>query len=341
MTLFRFRFKELCSRFKALTPAVKEAGPGLFPERLTGFPAKLEGSTYLALHLQRMGNLPIRRENRGGKTNILAIRNCIAGYRCAAGAIQCGQQRSFAGHGVEGRAVIDGEKQVVDPGIADPAFYADCPLRRRRGKGFHIEEFRDHGLLAQPLQSGNGQKRGIHLTFRQFAQAGFHRTTIGDDLKIGPKAADQRLPAQRCRAHHRPVRQIDELCSFASDKGIAHILPWQIGCDMQTVGQGGGHVLGGMNGKIQLAGGELLLKLQREQALAADVCQRPVGDAVARGGQHHDFEHLLRQAMCFHQPSAGFMGLRQRKRAASGADAERFRLHLKSSIVTDSGVSVF
>lgn len=102
---------------------------------------------------------------------------------------------------------------------------------------------------------------------------------------------------------------------------------------MQPVRQDGRHVLGGMNGEIELAGGKLLFQFQREQALAADLAQRPVGDAVARGGQDHDLEHLLGQVMRGHQPGPCFRCLRQRERAAARADPERFCLHPLSSVV--------
>ena len=94
------------------------------------------------------------------------------------------------------------------------------------------------------------------------------------------------------------------------------------------------HVLGGMHGEIERAGKQLLLDLLGEKPLAADRRQRAVGDPVALGGEHHDLEHILRQAMGGHQPVAGFMRLGQRQRAAARADPVRFRLHPASTIVT-------
>ena len=62
-----------------------------------------------------------------------------------------------------------------------------------------------------------------------------------------------------------------------------------------------------------------LLDLLGEQALAADLGERPVLDAVAGGADHHDARSVVRPAWAATSRRAR-MGLGQRQRTAAGAD---------------------
>ena len=60
-------------------------------------------------------------------------------------------------------------------------------------------------------------------------------------------------------------------------------------------GSRGGHVLGRMHGDVDRAGKQRLVDLLGEQAFAAGLDQRPVGDAVA-GGTDGDDQDRCRPA---------------------------------------------
>ena len=226
-----------------------------------------------------------------------------------------------------GRPVVDGGQQAVHPVVADAALDADRALRRGRREGDRIEDLRRHVELAEALQAGIGEQRRIGLSFGELAEAGIHLATEDDDVEVRPKAADERLAAQRGRADGRALRQVEKALCRAADEGVADILARQEGREVQALRQLRRHVLGGVHGKVQRAGGKLRLDLLGEQALAADQRQRAVGDAVAGGREHDDLEHVFRQAVRRHQARTGLVGLGERQRAATGADPERFCLH--------------
>ena len=65
-----------------------------------------------------------------------------------------------------------------------------------------------------------------------------------------------------------------------------------------------------------------LLDLAREQALAADLFQRPVLDLVARHLDHHDLERRFGQVKRRHQAAPHLMRLPQRKGRSTGSDLQ-------------------
>ena len=87
------------------------------------------------------------------------------------------------------------------------------------------------------------------------------------------------------------------------------------------------HVLQRMDGESIAAVEQRLLDLLGEQALAADLGERPVGDAVAGGADDDDFDRAGRgeRGMRRRQPLAPPRGLGQRQLAAAGADAQSGR----------------
>ena len=110
------------------------------------------------------------------------------------------------------------------------------------------------------------------------------------------------------------------------DEDIAHVLPLQVGPDVEPVRQCRRHILGRVDGDVQPAVAETILDLLREQALAAHFGQRPVLDAVAGGGHDLDGEGILRQRMGLHEPGTDLLRLRQGQLAATRADADGISL---------------
>jgi hypothetical protein len=77
-----------------------------------------------------------------------------------------------------------------------------------------------------------------------------------------------------------------------------------------------------VNGEIDHALEKRLVDLLCEQPLAAEVAQRLVADAVARGGDDLERDRVLGEAVGGAEPRFDMPRLPQRKRTAAGADQE-------------------
>jgi hypothetical protein len=77
-----------------------------------------------------------------------------------------------------------------------------------------------------------------------------------------------------------------------------------------------------MHGEVDGAGEERLLDLFGEQALAADLGERPIADQVAGGADDLDRDPLGAEPVGGGEPRAHLMRLGERERAAARADAQ-------------------
>ena len=77
-----------------------------------------------------------------------------------------------------------------------------------------------------------------------------------------------------------------------------------------------------MDRKVDAPIEQRLLDLLGEEALAADLGQRPVEDAVAAGADDDDLEVAPWRSRARRRGGPRSLGLGERERAAAGADAE-------------------
>ena len=90
------------------------------------------------------------------------------------------------------------------------------------------------------------------------------------------------------------------------------------------VGQGGRHVLHRVDGEVERALEQSGLDLLGEQALAADLGQRPVLDPVALRAHDHDLDRgVVEAGLGREQGRLDHARLRQGQRRAAGAEPER------------------
>ena len=123
-----------------------------------------------------------------------------------------------------------------------------------------------------------------------------------------------------------PCGKVGQRFRARRDERIADIGAWQRRGDGDAVGEPRRQVLGGVDGEIDLFPDQRLVDLLAEQALAAGLGERPVGDAVAGRADGHNDHVLGRQRKRREQAPLDFFSLRQRQRAAARSDAELCRL---------------
>ncbi len=143
-----------------------------------------------------------------------------------------------------------------------------------------------------------------------------------DDGEVGPEAERHRPAAERGSAEDGSRRQIGETDGRRRKEGVAKVLARQGGADGDPVRQKRRQILGGMDGDVDPAGEERLVDLLGEQALAAGLGERTVGDPVAGGADRHDRERRLIEAERRREAAPCLRGLGECERAAAGADPD-------------------
>jgi hypothetical protein len=93
------------------------------------------------------------------------------------------------------------------------------------------------------------------------------------------------------------------------DKPVARIGTWQHGGDGENVCANGFDILHRMDGEIDIAFKQGAIQLLRPQGFAADLCQRPVQNAVSTGRHGDNVYARLVPAMRFQKGIAHQMGL--------------------------------
>jgi hypothetical protein len=145
-----------------------------------------------------------------------------------------------------------------------------------------------HGILFEPLQARDRQQGSVHLTFGELAQTRVHVAAQGNHREVRADAQHLGLAAQAGGAQHGALGQIGQPSAVAREKGIARVLARQNRGNRQTGRQPGRHVFHGMGCDVDGPGQQGFLDLLGEQALAADLGQRPVAHPVAGGLDCHD-----------------------------------------------------
>ena len=175
----------------------------------------------------------------------------------------------------------------------------------------------------ETLQPGKREQRCIGHAALELGDARLDIAAEVDDLKVRPQPLHLRLAAERRAADHRARRKRRKRLAARADEGVAHIAALQHRGDDDAWRQVGGQILHGMHGKIDRAAEQRFVDLLGEQALAAEVAQRLVPDAVARRGDGLKRDGVVAKTVRIDQQRPHMVRLPQRKRATARADQKR------------------
>jgi uroporphyrinogen decarboxylase len=142
--------------------------------------------------------------------------------------------------------------------------------------------------------------------------------------QVRPQCQHLGLTPQAGRAEDGAFGQIGDAPAVRRQESVTRVLARQHRGNLEAVGQPGRHVLHGVDGEIDPHLREGRLDLFGEEALAADLGERPVAHAVAGGPDDDDLAGPRRRQVRIGggQAVAGLPRLGQGQRAASGADAQ-------------------
>ena len=132
--------------------------------------------------------------------------------------------------------------------------------------------------------------------------AGMHPQTLRQYDRLG-LVSPGRTRGRGRRYSLRDVATLREVQRLSHDEGvnlagIKRILALEAGRQHETGLREGRHILRRMHREVDALVDERFFDLLGEETLAADFGQRPVLDAVTRGLDDHDLDHVLAGAQC-------------------------------------------
>src|SRR5690606_36630743 len=264
---------------------------------------------------------PVRPADQGDQVELVAGEAGVGGDRRLAAAAEDSEEATLGGDPAVGVLVVDGAAdQAGDLGVVGAGLDAERALAGGRHAGVRIEQLGDAAGVAEAAQPGGRQHRGVDLAGVDLAHAGRQIAWRGEQFEVRPQRAALAGAAQVRRADAVAGRQRRQRDAAAADQRVARILALGGGRHGQAGGQLGRHVLHAVHREVGLAVEQRLLDLLDEQALAADLGQRAVDDAVAGG---LDDEELDGEAGGGRdQAIADVVGLPEGELAAAGRDDE-------------------
>ena len=216
-----------------------------------------------------VGGAAIRPGNQSTKLHRVAGNRCVPRNRSPAGAVERCEERSFASNGRRRVGVIDVREDGANTFVVLTRLNADRALCNSRKK--FVGTHNVGGVFGQPKASKPGKRKkcGIDISRIELAQPRVDIASQRQHTQIRPRTLGDRLPARRCGAEARALRQFGERTRLAADEHIARIFTFETGRQYQPARQQRRHVFRRVHRKVDVAGQQRLLDLFGEQALAA------------------------------------------------------------------------
>ena len=240
---------------------------------------------------------------------------------------QLGQDRPLGQPCDLGGRVANGIQQPAQLLSACQRLDRQYALPRRRNDIRDVQRANTTGIVlgqAQALKPGHRNDdrvqalAGVPARREQPSQPSLNVAPQGQDLQVVSNSQKLRLASQAARADPRLGGQVLKVQAFQAEKRIPRVFPRPGGGDYEIIGQGDGHVLGGMNGELDVAFLQCRFQLGCEKPLAAERPER-TGQPVAFGHDGNQFDvqvGIVREDAISHNAR-----LCHRQSAAAGTDS--------------------
>ncbi len=245
--------------------------------------------------------------------------------RQLAAAAEGGDDGAFGIEGGGRRQVVHPLHRPPGPVVAGANLERDDALSGRRHAGLRRQRHGDAIAEAEAFQPRRGEHEEVVVAAIELPQPRVHvapdareRRAVHERAELGdpPDAAgaDARGRAER----RQQFRQRPRRGAVRQHERVAGIRPRQRGRHGEAVRQHRRHVLGAVYRDVDLVAQQRVLQLLDEEALAADLRQRRLLQAIAGGADDHEIDVEIPR---FELGGDG-AGLPQRQLAAARADPE-------------------
>ncbi len=309
--------------------SLQVAGVGVPGRRLQGR-ARLTADPFRFGRRTLPGRRPmptaVRQEKQAVDPQSFTVDLRQGGNRRPTGSVQFGEKRPLGRDRCGGTGAGDGCQEVADRGVIRAALDPQRSLGDRRKHVLNGEDAAGHALQSEPLESRQGEQRRVALAGLKLAHPGVGVAAQRDHAQIGPAHQHLRTATQRRRSDPGTGRQPRKPVRMRRQERVPRVVALEDAGDGEPLREPCLDVLHRMDGDIDFAGEQRLLKLFGEEALSADLREGPIEDLVGDRGDNHQLG--LQSWIGRHDPVAHHAGLRERHRRAAGADAQRAVQHL-------------
>jgi hypothetical protein len=178
--------------------------------------------------------------------------------------------------------------------VVVPALDADHALADRRHRDVDAEHLRDVPLETEPLEPCAREQDRIEAPLLQATQPRVDVTAQQLQFEVRTRGSQLCLPARTRRAEARGVRQLPEAAVPQRHERIERIRARQRSGDFEPRRQLARHVLHRMHGEIGAAFLERDFEFLDEEALAADLRERAILDAITLRDHRHELDRERR-----------------------------------------------
>src|SRR6266852_1564849 len=213
-----------------------------------------------------------------------------------AAAAQFLEQRTFAGGGGAGGAIIQKRQERPRCRVAVANFDCQGALSSGGGHHFHGDDLPNQLRLAQTVQARGRQNDGIVVAGFEFVQARIHIAAERVNLKIWTKHLQLGLTAQAAGTNSGPQRQRFDAGELHGTKNVAWIFAGGNSGNFEIRRQFRGQVFQAVHGEVNPVFDQGLFDFLGEHALGADFGKRNVGDFIAGGFDDLDLNGVAASA---------------------------------------------
>jgi hypothetical protein len=240
-----------------------------------------------------------------------------------AAGLEFGQHLPLRGRGRAAVWIVHTGEQLDQPGIGVRAFDGQRALPGRGNHLVRLEDLGDQVKAPDPLQPGAGQHHGVEFAGGDLREPGAGVAADRDRPDVGSHQPQLRGPAGRPRADERTGGQVRQLCAVPCHERVPGVATGRHRRERDAGHGGGGEVLEGMDGEVDVPGEQAVAQRAHEDAGAPDLRQLGLADIAERGQS----DQLDRHPGALPDQAGDGLGLGHGHRALARAQAQHRPAH--------------
>src|SRR5208337_3457506 len=231
-------------------------------------------------------------------------------------------QAAFCSNGDGGFGVVQGSKKMAHPVVCGPRLDSQRTLSYGWYEFHRVHIHRNPVLPAHTLETGRSKYDCVESSLIKFSEARIQIPAKIADCKIGAHGPYLRPPAEAAGADDRSMTQIVDCLAFSDNQGVARVVALRNGDYLETGGQNRGNVFHAVDRHVSRPVRQGVLYFLDEKPLAANLCQRNVGNFVTCCLYDYNFKPDFRPELLqgrFYDPA-----LLKSQHTAAGRNPDQF-----------------